>query len=111
MESKIIEYAGNGITARVVVSAANVLQGMKRTRLRNAHGPLEKMPEEEVIARVFTYPDLIAAAREIEISGLDDVPTFDQFVALPEVLAIQWEEAVYALNPHWLPQADDEKKE
>jgi hypothetical protein len=111
MDSKVIEYAGNGVTGRVVVTAANVLQGMKRTRLRNAHGPLEGIAEEVVIASVFTYPDLVAAARELQISGIEGEPTFDQFCQLPEAFVMPWEEAVYALNPHWLPQADDEKKE
>jgi hypothetical protein len=111
MDSKVIEYAGNGITGRVVVTAANVLQGMKRTRLRNARGDMKDQPEEVIIASVFTYPDLVAAARELQISGIEGDPTFDQFCQLPEAFVMPWEEAVYQLNPHWLPQGDDEKKE
>jgi hypothetical protein len=111
MDSKIVEYSGNGIEARIVVSAANVLQGMKRTRLRNARGDLEGKAEEVIIASVFTYPDLMAAAREISISGIEGDPTFDQFCQLPEAFVVQWESAVYDLNPHWLPQGNDEKKE
>jgi hypothetical protein len=111
MDSKIVEYSGNGIEARIVVSAANVLQGMKRTRLRNARGDLEGKAEEVIIASVFTYPDLMAAAREISISGIEGDPTFDQFCQLPEAFVVQWESAVYDLNPHWLPQDTDPKKE
>jgi hypothetical protein len=111
VDTKVIEYAGNGLQARVAVSAANVLQGMKRTRLRNARGDLDGKAEEVVIASVFTYPDLVAAAREISISGIEGEPTFDQFCQLPEAFVIQWESAVYDLNPHWLPQDTAEKKE
>jgi hypothetical protein len=111
MDQKIVAYDGNGITGRVVVSAANVLQGLKRTRLRNQHGPIDSTPEEVLIAQIFTYPDLVAAAKSIEIDGLDGEITFEQFAALPEALVLQWEQAVYELNPHWLPQETTEKKE
>jgi len=110
VDSKTIDYSGNGITAQVVVGAANVLMGMKRTRLRNEYKHTGDDAEEIVIARVFTYPDLIAAAHKIIIDEVEGVLTFDQFVALPEAFVIQWESAVYELNPHWLPQVDDEKK-
>lgn len=111
MESRTIEYEGNGIKARVVVTAANVLQGLKRTRLRNQHDPIDGTPEEVIIAQIFTYPDLVAAAKSIEIDGQPVDLDFEQFAALPEVLVLQWEAAVYELNPHWLPQDTDEKKE
>lgn len=113
MESKVIEYSGNGIEARVVVTAANMLQGMKRTRLKPNHGDqeLQGMDNDALILRVFQYPDMVAAAKEISINGDTTEPTFARFLELPEVFAHQWEDATYELNPHWLPRDDDEKKE
>lgn len=109
MDSQTIEYEGHGLTARIVVTAATVLQGAKRTRLR-FEGDGEKDPDRRLV-RLFVYPDLIASARSIEISGIEALD-FDQFLQLPEDLVRQWEDATFTLNPHWLPPSEtDEKKE
>jgi len=63
-----------------------------------------------IMAQVI-YPDLVAATTESE--GLDvGRLAIEEFLGLDERLVGAWEEAVYDLNPHWLPGAGDaqEKK-
>lgn len=37
--------------------------------------------------------------------------TLDAFLALPEALGVIWKDAVFALNPHWLPVLPEEEEE
>ncbi|NIO10535.1 MAG: hypothetical protein GTO40_22015, partial [Deltaproteobacteria bacterium] len=49
---------------------------------------------------------------EIEVEVEDEVKvkrpvydlTFEEWLELPDALVISWENAVYELNPHWLPK-------
>lgn len=108
MKTKLIEFDNGDVQARIEVGEATVLMGARRSRLRfEADG--ENDPDRKLV-RLFVYPDLIAAAKAINVSGIDGVPTFDQFLQLPEALVAQWESATFDLNPHWLPSEPDEKK-
>jgi hypothetical protein len=108
VKTQTIEYNDGEIKARIIVSEATALQGMKRSRLAFEAGAIDD-PDVRIL-RGFYYPALIAAARQIEIEGVLGDPAFDDFAALPEALVKQWEDAAFALNPHWLPQDTDEKK-
>jgi hypothetical protein len=103
---------GDGLPISVTVKEATVLLGMKRTRMRIVAGEIDETDIDLRILRLMTYPDLMAAT--IEQSGFDEWPlSFEAFCALPDVFASQWEQAVYRLNPHWLPdysQSAEEKK-
>jgi len=100
----------DGIT--LTVSAATVLIGMRRTRLQVEGRSAEETDPDRTLLRLYTYPDLVAAT--VEAQGIPWPLSFEDFLELPDRLAAQWENAVYALNPHWLPgggETAEEKKE
>lgn len=112
MKTQTIEFDNGAVKARIVVSEASVLQGVKRTRLKYEAGDIDKITDPDLkLVRLLIYPELLAAARSIEIDGVLGDPSFDDFCQLPEPLAKQWEDAAFTLNPHWLPGEADEKKE
>lgn len=88
----------------VTVRAATVRQGMERTRLRLEGRKVEQPDMGLTILRLFTYPDLVSAT--VSAQGLPWPLTFEQFLDLPDALVGPWERAVYALNPHWLPESE-----
>ena len=58
-------------------------------------------------------PDCLGAT--VEIRNLDESKqslsaelSFDEFLDLPEALIQMWQEATYAVNPHWLPRLREE---
>lgn len=108
MKTQTIEFDNGEVKARIIVSEATALQGMKRSRLAFEAGAIDD-PDLRIL-RGFYYPALMAGARQIEINGTLGDPSFDDFAALPESLVKQWEDVAFALNPHWLPQDVDEKK-
>lgn len=116
MKTQTIEYQDEHLTARITLSEATVLIGMKRTRLRLEAEPDKEADPDKRILRLFTYPDLLAATTEITLIPADGEgkyicpPDFDTFILLPEELATAWEQATYALNPHWLPGSEKEAK-
>jgi hypothetical protein len=109
MRTEVVEYKDGTLDVRLTVSEATLLLGLRRTRLKveASHGETDL---DRRILLFVTYPDLVAAT--IEAEGIPWPPDFEAFIALPEPLAIAWEEAVYRLNPHWLPRPADtgEKK-
>jgi hypothetical protein len=108
VKTQTVEFDNGTVKARIVVSEATAMQGIKRSRLAFEAGNIDD-PDLRLL-RGFYYPALLAGARQIEINGALGDPVFDDFAALPELLVKQWEDAVWALNPHWLPQDTDEKK-
>lgn len=97
----------------VEVGEATLLMGMQRTRLKIEGNQAEETDIDRRILRLVIYPDLVAATREAE--GFEQwPPDFETFLELPEAFASQWEQAVYLLNPHWLPgqveTGDSDKK-
>ena len=109
----------------VEVSEATYLMGTVRAvmqeaqraliQARNNGNPEGEEPRETTTAqelaedamRMTVYPALIAAT--IGHDGFPEwPPTFEAFIALPERFAAEWENTVYALNPHWKPVYLDE---
>lgn len=89
-----------GLEVRLCISQATVLMGMKRSRLKREGIDAGEEDVDRHLLRIFTYPDLSAAT--VVIEGLSDFD-FEAFLLLPDSLIAQWEDAVYRLNPHWLP--------
>ena len=110
MKTETIDYEKDDFKAHIVVSEATVLIGARRTVLRNTRARKDERTEEYIV-RALIYPDLASPVLECEINGKTGAPTFEEFLRLPEPFSIQWEDAVYRLNPHWLPPESDEKKE
>jgi hypothetical protein len=108
METRAVECDG----VHVVVSQATTLSGMRRTRLQIEGRDAQEEDVDRRLLRLYTYPDVIAAT--VEVEGLDWPLDFETFLGLPDALVAQWEQAVYDLNPHWLPRpaaTPEEKKE
>lgn len=102
MDTVKVEHNGVAVT----VSRANVKRGFARTRERALAQSCE-LEGDLLILRLFTYPDIIGGTSEVV--GMDWPITFEQFLELDDELVSRWERAVYACNPHWLPQAEDPK--
>ncbi len=117
MQSEHISYDADGVKAELDVSAATVLQGARRARLRSQAKAqaTETTDVDSFILRLLSYPDICAVTagtiNETMISWQEPL-TFELFQAVPEPLMIQVEAAVYRLNPHWLPTppAEEQKK-
>lgn len=118
MQTEAVNYQANGYDVQLTVSEATVLVGMRRTRLKLAGDKAEKerakdggYDADRHLLRATIYPDLIAAT--VEAQGLEWPLEFEDFLGLPEQLWAVWEQAVYRLNPHWLPNQEQsgEKKD
>lgn len=109
IEPKRIEYERDDLKAVVTVYPATALIGLRRTRISTQQAAIDEPDADRRLLRCALYPDLIACAR-VEIDGTETALDFDSFAALPEPLVIEWERAVYEVNPHWLVKAADEKK-
>ncbi len=115
-----ISYDANGTRAELDISAATVLQGMRRARLRTeAQAQKETGDVDSFILRLLSYPDICAVMTGTIVRESESVTvsreqslSFELFLALPEPLMIRVEDAVYRLNPHWLPapSPEDQKK-
>jgi hypothetical protein len=97
-QTRTIEQDGRKVT----VARATVLMGMRRTRLASEGLAADETDLDRRLLRRFTYPDCIAATTQAE--GIRPwPPSFETFIALPDDFCAQWEAAVYAVNPSWLP--------
>jgi len=123
--NKVIEYKDDDLDVRLTINRATVRIGMMRTLLQEkarvaAH---ERSPEAitddelwndiELWSQINFFPSLIAATSDAK--GFEEwPPTYEQFLELPELLVMEWESAVFELNPHWrpkLPETDAELDE
>lgn len=104
MQTRTIEHNDFKLT----VSEATTLIGMKRTRLKVEATNAGETDVDRHLLRLYPYSDLVAAT--VAAEGLPWPLDFESFLALPEQLVAEWEEAVYGLNPHWLPQQSDEQE-
>lgn len=105
-----------------LVSQANVLDGIERAVIRGTASNFvdtvmkndsKDISDEEKLRLVpkFTamriaaegmYPDLIAATKEAVGIDLDNFG-IAEFITMPDAVMTPWSDAVYRLNPHWLP--------
>jgi hypothetical protein len=116
---------GTRVRAEIEVAAANALRSITRTRLIMEAGdfprgendqPPNGIEVDRWMLRRTVYPDMIAATIGgwVEIGdqryAMPDMP-FDVFAdGVPFKLLIDWEQAAYAANPHWLPENAESKK-
>ena len=90
----------------ITLSESNAIIGMRRKLLREqAHAGADFA---EQLISLMLYPDVIAAT--VDQTGFDNWPVSrEQFsTELPEDFVNALEDAVYSLNPHWLPDSDKE---
>lgn len=106
MRDKVIERDG----FKLHIMRANVLIGMRRTRMRVEGSQVDDDDIDRQLLRAVVYPDLIAPVASTQ--GFADWPiSFEDFLELPETLVIDWENAVYELNPHWQSAQANEQGE
>jgi hypothetical protein len=85
----------------LTVSEATVRMGTARARARLA---AFDEPDAERRALLLEHADLVSVTTQAE--GIPWPLTPEQLADLPETLALKWERAVYALNPHWYERDD-----
>lgn len=106
-----LTYEGGGLTVKLTLRAATVLDGMRRALLQGrAASYLDAQPENEangldmtargLLVRIL-YPDLLACV--VTASGIDQDMQPGEFLDLPEPFTDAWQNLVYELNPHWYP--------
>jgi hypothetical protein len=117
LDAKVLRFENEdlGLDIKLTISAASVLVGMKRSRLRIEGEKTDEKDQDKRILLRYTYPDLIAPVIEatVLIDGKDQSwpISFDTFLELPDRLVYEWEEIAYGLNPHWLPKPKEEEPE
>jgi len=105
MQRKTVEIEHNGKTMRVVVQQSTARMGMLRSVLIEkgalASAGSTTNPEDVAmsILRAIYYPAFIAGTVE---NNFDHWPlSFEEFIDLPEPFEVEWERAIFELNPHW----------
>lgn len=106
LRRKLVHWRGY----RVVVSEASVMMGLERQRLVT-EAKLDELPVELQLLAVSSYPDCISCV--IEHQGFEEWPVSFEVWGneIPNKFVKQWEDAVYELNPHWLPQLSATKEQ
>lgn len=108
MNIKTKAVKGNGYS--IILSEATYLQALRRERLKSEASAFKDTEIELRIARILTYPDIVAATRETE--GFENwPPSFEELCNWPALFVEKLEEAVYELNPHWRPGWTEEQRE
>lgn len=118
LSRKTISYEDDVVRARVTVQGANVLRGLLRSQLTDEGLRAEDSNPLIHIARWTQYPAIVAGTvgGEIQVFGEDkqgqrvvkktiianQISFEDWLNELPETLTIDWLEAVFEVNPHWL---------
>lgn len=110
MDQRELKFDDGAVAAELVIHAATALIGARRVRLRVAAQAAGETDPDRGLLRLYTFPDLIAPATGtvagVAVAALD----FETFIGLPEQLLIAWEQTVYDLNAHWLPEVLEEAK-
>jgi len=106
-------YQDERISANLVVHAATIRIGLRRTML--SLGADHETDPERRLLRMYSYADAGSCTTgTITIDGQETAwpPEFDVYLGLPDRLGAGLEAIVYRMNPHWLPGHDDgeEKK-
>lgn len=103
-----IKYEKDGLNLRVVVQTATTLMGVTRNILeQTANDTAKKIVDftnmtqvAERLSITLMYPGLISCVKEHD--GFETwPPSYDQFLALPDVFVGEWEKKAMKLNPHW----------
>jgi hypothetical protein len=115
------EFSAKNVKASLEIAEETVLHGMRRTRLKAEATVNREEDPDRAFLRVVTYPDLMAVSSGsiiVTVDGTADeeikVPEeldFERYLNLPGQIAGRWEQAVYEINPHYLPSTDDEETE
>jgi hypothetical protein len=104
-----VTYIGERIEAEIDVRRADVIAGVKRTRLQNAAKKIAEGKELEIdewIALTVLWPDVMACTKGTMLLE-DDTRVvwgnvdWEAFKILPDDFVLSMANAVYKHNPHW----------
>ena len=136
MRKSLVKYQDDDYNVEIEVGQANIAMGLERSELwyDSRTGELTERPLLTRVAILQTYPSCIAATLSVKnLPKLDEEgsPLLDEdgkeipypeqlsmdelsleaYLALPEALGAIWKDAVFDLNPHWLPVMPEEEGE
>lgn len=120
MTTKVIQFKDDEYDVTLTVRSATVLDGMTRSVLiAQIFAQPFDASKAEIKARlrrvllIHTHPACIAVTdfenREAK-KVLDATLTSEDFLGLPEVLVLEWENVVFELNPHWEAERSSKKE-
>ena len=101
----------DGTTVTIVLGAADMLTGMRRSRLIME---MQKSPEPDVDHSLLhlLYCDVAAAMTLFQLGdageGLPLPIPFEVFITLSDLTGAELERAIYRLNPHWVMLSKEE---
>jgi hypothetical protein len=118
------------VRATLVVRTSSMAIATKRSILRAESLTVQVEDPTEAVLRRFTYPDYIASTtgtiellepgpegeppqvrQTYTIESFRDPLPYDVFAnQLPELLAAQWGDVIYELNPGWMPLDEEAQK-
>lgn len=114
MQDKTLEITVDNISAQIMVMRATVLIGFKQQRIKeeakivlNGKKNVDAGDIDRYLIHQFLYADVAACTTgTLIIDGEQTAwpPDLDVFLSLPDDLVAQVQEAVYQINPHWLPE-------
>lgn len=115
------KYIKRERAASLVIGKADIRMGLRRSLMIEKQ---QSLLEEKLVGlenaldmwaeasmRTVMYPSMVMSV--VRQEGFDEWPiAFEEFASgIPEEFAITWEETVFKLNPHWIPQLDEESLE
>lgn len=111
--AEVVAYVGHGLDVTLTVSDATGIMRMRRDRRRLLGEQTIEPDEDRSIMRRFSYPDAYGAVTAATGFAFPWPPDFETFIALPDELLVELENAIYRVNPHWLPggRASEDPKE
>jgi hypothetical protein len=109
-----VSYKSEQIEAEIDVRRADVISGVKRTRLQNAAKKIAEGQELEIdewIALTVVWPDVMSCTKgtirqEFGVPMTWSAVDWEAFKDLPDDFVLSLANAVYKHNPHWSTDGD-----
>jgi len=127
MRQSTVEYVNDDYDVELVVREATTADAFRKGALARKFatelginlgeaGGVKGIELMRVHVATRFLPECISATVEVKNRDKEKTQlkldlTVDDFLALPEALVMLWQEAMYALNPHWFPKRADESGE
>ena len=119
---RTLVYKDDDYDVEIVVRQASYGGGFRRYAILSREQARLKEREEKgdssdwitQWAALRTLPACVCATAEIrnldkEKKQLVSEMDLDELLALPEALVIEWEKAIFACNPHWMPTPKEDE--
>ncbi len=129
-KQQVIEFADGEIDVKITLRSATVRDGLRRVAYRQEGEDLLKVEKAKEVTTtlesrlllsetwlsLIVWPCCMAC-----VAGIDNKPDstrkilvpmdLEDFMNLPEALAIAWENGAFEMNPHWTPPSRDTEGE